>query len=341
MPGNEKRCYSSTEYPLSARGEKQARQLRSWAQERGISLIAASPSERCVKTAELMSDGKIEIITDEALREVSVGRWEGLSFAEIRERWPELYEARGENMSSVAPPGGESFLRASERFDDALKSIMESNDGNIAIVSHSGVIRGWLHHYGGHDEDMFSIPVPCASIASLMCDGNTINRAIAGTRAVLTPGDDEIEEYYRRCKTPEEVIAHCRAVAHGAERIVEQGEISCNRELLRAACLLHDMCRADGKSHPESAAHILTMDAYPALASIVAGHHDLPRRASTETDLLYLSDKLYSGAQRVTIDERFARSRAKCKDEEALKKWSQRYAAVRGIVERYHLEGQL
>ena len=68
MPGNEKRCYSSTEYPLSARGEKQARQLRSWAQERGISLIAASPSERCVKTAELMSGGKIEIITDEALR---------------------------------------------------------------------------------------------------------------------------------------------------------------------------------------------------------------------------------------------------------------------------------
>ena len=113
MPGNEKRCYSSTEYPLSARGEKQARQLRSWAQERGISLIAASPSERCVKTAELMSGGKIEIIADEALREVSVGRWEGLSFAEIRERWPELYEARGENMSSVAPPRGESFLLAS------------------------------------------------------------------------------------------------------------------------------------------------------------------------------------------------------------------------------------
>ena len=91
-------------------------------------------------------------------------------------------------MSSVAPPGGESFLHASERFDDALKSIMESNDGNIAIISHSGVIRGWLHHYGGHDEDMFSIPVPCASIVSLICDGNTINRAIAGTRAVLTPG---------------------------------------------------------------------------------------------------------------------------------------------------------
>ena len=64
VPGNEKRCYSSTEYPLSARGEKQARQLRSWAQERAISLIAASPSERCVKTAELMSGGKIEIIAD-------------------------------------------------------------------------------------------------------------------------------------------------------------------------------------------------------------------------------------------------------------------------------------
>ena len=110
---------------------------------------------------------------------------------------------------------------------------------------------------------------------------------------------------------------------------------------MRAACLLHDMCRTDGKNHPENAAHILTMDAYPALASIVAGHHDLPRRASTETELLYLSDKLYSGTQRVSIDERFERSRAKCRDEEALKKWSQRYAAVRGIVERYHLEGQL
>ena len=169
-------------------------------------------------------------------------------------------------------------------------------------------------------------------------DGDTLLNVTAGMRASRAPSASEIEEYYLRCNTPEDVIAHCRAVADKAGELVEKNGITCNRELLRAACLLHDMCRADGREHPQHAAQILTMDGYPALAGIIARHHDLPARASAETELLYLSDKLVAGTEVVSLEERFSQSRQKCTDDEAKRSWERRRSAADKIVKKYRLE---
>ena len=340
LPDTKKRCYSRTELSLSPRGIEQGRELCTWAATRGIEAVYTSPLGRCRETAELMAGGTLPVHTVNALREVDVGEWEGLTFDEIRERWPTVYAARGNKMSEVAPPGGESFYRAAVRFNDALKDIMSEHKGNLAVVAHSGVIRSWLFHFaelGGGS--MFSIPVPYAGIAALCMDGNTLLNVTAGMRASRAPSASEIEEYYRRCNTPEEVIAHCRAVADKAEELVEKNGITCNRELLRAACLLHDMCRADGREHPQRAAQILTMDGYPALAGIVSAHHDLPNHPSAEMELLYLSDKLVAGTEVVSLEERFSQSRRKCADAEAVKNWERRMRDAVNIVRKYHLEG--
>lgn len=339
LPDTKKRCYSRTELSLSPHGIEQGRELGAWVRTRGIEAVYASPLGRCRETAALMS-GTLPVYTVNALREVDVGEWEGLTFDEIRERWPTLYAARGNKMSEVAPPGGESFYRAAVRFNTALHDIMSEHVGNIAVVAHSGVIRSWLFHYaalGG--SSMFSIPVPYAGIATLCMDGNTLLNVTAGTRASRVPSASEIEEYYRRCGTPEEVIAHCRAVADKAGELVGKNGITCNLELLRAACLLHDMCRADGREHPQRAAQILTMDGYPALAGIISAHHDLPNHPSAEMELLYLSDKLVAGTEVVSLEERFSQSRRKCADAEAVKNWERRMRDAVNIVRKYHLEG--
>lgn len=340
LPDTKKRCYSRTELSLSPRGIEQGKELGAWAATRGIEAVYTSPLGRCRETAALMTSGTIPVHTVDALREVDVGDWEGLTFDEIRERWPTLYAARGNKMSEVAPPGGESFYRAAVRFNTALHDIMGEHVGNIAVVAHSGVIRSWLFHYaalGG--SSMFSIPVPYAGITALCMDGSTLLSATPGTRASQIPTAAEIEEYYRRCNTPEAVIAHCRAVADKAAELTSRDRIVCNRELLHAACLLHDMCRADGRNHPKSAAQILTMDGYPALAGIIARHHDLPVRASAETELLYLSDKLVAGTEVVSFEERFSQSRQKCADAAAAKNWERRMHDAVNIVRKYHLEG--
>ena len=340
LPDTKKRCYSRTELSLSPRGIEQGKELCAWARTRGIEAVYTSPLGRCRETAALIASGTLPVHAVNALREVDVGEWEGLTFDEIRERWPTVYAARGNKMSEVAPPGGESFYRAAVRFNDALQDIMSEHKGNLAVVAHSGVIRSWLLHFaelGGGS--MFSIPVPYSGVATLCLDGNTLLNVTAGTRVSRAPSASEIEEYYRRCNTPAEVIAHCRAVADRAGELVEKNGITCNRELLHAACLLHDMCRTDGRNHPKSVAQILTMDGYPALAGIIVRHHDLPVRASAETELLYLSDKLVAGTEVVSLEERFSQSRQKCADAAAAKNWERRMHDAVNIVRKYHLEG--
>lgn len=339
LPDEKKRCYSRTDFPLSRTGLAQGKALREWAAAQSICAIYTSPSTRCRETAALMSGAALPVHTVNALREVDVGEWEGLTFDEIRKRWPTVYAARGNKMSEVAPPGGESFYRAAVRFNDALQDIMSEHKGNLAVVAHSGVIRSWLFHFAELGSgSMFSIPVPYVGIAALCFDGNTLLNAVAGTRASRAPSASEIEEYYRHCNTPTEVIAHCRAVADKAGELVGKNGITCSRELLRAACLLHDMCRADGREHPQHAAQILTMDGYPALAGIISAHHDLPNHPSAEMELLYLSDKLVAGTQTVPLEERFSESYKKCPDEEAKRSWERRSSAADKIVKKYRLE---
>lgn len=342
LPDEKKRCYSRTDFPLSQTGVTQGKALHEWAATQNIHAIYTSPSTRCRETAELMSNGILPIIPVDALRETGVGDWEGYTFDEIRERWPDIYAARSRMMYQTAPPGGESFRAAAERFDAALHGILSTSAGDIAIVSHSGILRSWLLSYAGlGDGDMFSIPMPCAGITTLHVEGNMLLCVAAGVCAVQTPPSENIREYYRRCGTPDAVIAHCDAVADKAQALAAANQICCDHVLLRTACLLHDMCRTDGRAHPANAAHILTMDGYPALAHIILGHHDLIRPVSAEMELLYLSDKLIAGTETVTLEKRFSESRKKCADDDAMRSWERRLCDAKNIVKKYHLEGQI
>ncbi len=339
LPDTKKRCISRTEFPLSHRGTVQAKELGAWAKVHNIEAVYSSPAERCRETAELMFGNSLPVHIVDSLNEVDVGEWEGLTFDEIRAQWPTVYDARGKRMSEVAPPGGESFFRAASRFNDVLRDVISEHEDNVAVITHAGMIRSWLFRYAKlGDGNMFSIPVPYAGIVTLCMEGGKLLNATVGIRACQVPGDDEIADYYRRCNTPEAVIVHCRAVADKARQLVSENNIPCNEELLHTACLLHDMCRTDGKTHPLNAAHILTMDGYPALAASIAHHHDLPPHPSTETEILYLSDKLVSGTDTVSLDERFSRSYKKCADDVARQSWERRRSEAMRIVKKYHLD---
>jgi probable phosphoglycerate mutase len=76
------------------------------------------------------------------LRERSGGLWEGLTGAEILERFPVSYSAwrRGDD---VAPDGGESSREVADRVVGAVeKAIAELPDGGVLVaVTHGGAAR--------------------------------------------------------------------------------------------------------------------------------------------------------------------------------------------------------
>lgn len=332
---NHRRCISRTDLPLDAPGEAQAQQLSRWFQTHPVHAVYTSPLLRCRQTAQILSRGSIPVHLDNRLCEMSVGEWENLSFDEIRTRWPGLYALRGEHMGTTAPPGGESFLEAGKRLAAFLSSLPDES-GDISIVTHGGILRGWLCpllHI--HPDSILSIPQPFGSITTVQRIDGRFTVSSVGRMPFCIPDSDEIEALYALYGTSADVQAHCRAVADRALRIAQRSTVPADRDLLRSAALLHDLCRASGRDHPQKAAQILTAAGYPLLGDVIACHHDLGEHPCVEAEILYLADKMIQDTHSVSVQSRFEGSLAKCSNAQAVAAWQHRYDAAKALERKY------
>jgi probable phosphoglycerate mutase len=109
-----------SDVPLTDTGVQQAAAAAKRLATAGIGAIVTSPLQRAVQTAgEVAAVTGVPVVTDDGFRETDFGAWEGLTFAEVRERWPSEMTAWLADPA-VAPPGGESFTEVSERVTAAL-----------------------------------------------------------------------------------------------------------------------------------------------------------------------------------------------------------------------------
>ena len=131
--------------PLSDQGAAQAEAVatRLTTVAGGDVVILSSPLRRCVATAEAISralaDAPVRVEPD--LIECDFGEWEGLTFADVRERWPAELDAWLQS-TAVAPPGGESFQAVSERTRAVVSRLLSDYAGQTVIaVSHVSPIK--------------------------------------------------------------------------------------------------------------------------------------------------------------------------------------------------------
>lgn len=106
--------------------------------------IIASPLRRAMQTAEIL-DNKLGVgITQEpALKEINMGKWDGLPFSDIKKHWPEAYEQRGADFVHFRTPMGESFLDVQQRALEVILPMCHTPEP-IILVTHAGVIRTLL-----------------------------------------------------------------------------------------------------------------------------------------------------------------------------------------------------
>lgn len=128
---------------LNHTGIKQAEELSNKVLENKykFSKIYSSPQRRSVKTAEILSKvTNIEYISMEGLEEINLGEWEGLSWEEVKEKYPTEYDEWYINRRYTKPPKGESYQDMVERVLKAIYKIISENCDDVAIVTHSAVI---------------------------------------------------------------------------------------------------------------------------------------------------------------------------------------------------------
>jgi broad specificity phosphatase PhoE len=99
--------------------------------------VFASPLRRARRTAELLFPNQRLTVLD-GLAERDLGDWEGLSWAEVEQGWPELASSASRDWLGTTPPGGEPWDRFVERITLTWHP-MRRAQSPIAIVAHAGV----------------------------------------------------------------------------------------------------------------------------------------------------------------------------------------------------------
>jgi probable phosphoglycerate mutase len=171
---------------LSAVGLRQAEAVAAALAARGtIEEIVSSPLKRTRETAEAVAARlNLDVRIDEGLRETDFGAWEGLTFAEVRERY-------GDDLTAwlaspkVAPPGGESFATVTRRVSATRDKLLATYAGRtVLLVTHVTPVKTLVRlALGAPPESLFRMELSAASLSAVAyyADGNASVRLLNDT----------------------------------------------------------------------------------------------------------------------------------------------------------------
>jgi broad specificity phosphatase PhoE len=127
--------------PLNSTGLAQAVELSVTLLAYDLAAVYSSPLRRALETADVVAASRgLEPQQVDALREVDVGSWSGLTRAEIEERFPEQY-ARWLDYEQ-GWEDGETYDAMAERVISALLELAAAHDGErVLAVTHGGPMR--------------------------------------------------------------------------------------------------------------------------------------------------------------------------------------------------------
>lgn len=136
------RVQGHTDISLSDTGLWQARRLAHALADAGISAVYASDLQRAVQTAHAVAQrAGVQVVTDPDLRERHFGVFEGRTFAEIEQRWPEQALRWRRRDPDFGAEGGETLADFNARSVACATRLAARHPGEtIALVAHGGVM---------------------------------------------------------------------------------------------------------------------------------------------------------------------------------------------------------
>jgi broad specificity phosphatase PhoE len=129
---------------LNETGRRQAAELAAALAREQLAAVYSSPLRRALETAEILAAPHgLEPVTVEALQEVDVGSWQGLTRTELAERAPEQLARWLDGGQGWED--GETYEQMATRVVPALLESAAAHDGGrILAVTHGGPIRAAL-----------------------------------------------------------------------------------------------------------------------------------------------------------------------------------------------------
>ena len=136
------RIQGQLDIPLNERGQQQAELAGQALADEAVDAIYTSDLYRAYSTAlGIAKHHSLSPQTDAELRERGFGVFQGKTFLEIEEKWPDQANLWRKRVPDFAPDGGESLLQFRGRVEAVVTSLCRVNTGNcIVVVAHGGVM---------------------------------------------------------------------------------------------------------------------------------------------------------------------------------------------------------
>jgi probable phosphoglycerate mutase len=138
----DRRFQGHADIPLNTAGLDQVRALAEQLAGESFSVVYTSPLRRASESAKLIAARLgVEVRPSEALMEVDVGAWSGLTVHEVEDRFPEGF-ARWVEWRCAGWLDGETYEQLSQRVVAGIREIAEKHAGErVLAVTHGGPIR--------------------------------------------------------------------------------------------------------------------------------------------------------------------------------------------------------
>ncbi|MBP0454740.1 MULTISPECIES: bifunctional RNase H/acid phosphatase [unclassified Kitasatospora] len=172
---------------LSEKGRWQAERAAEALAARGsVQAVVSSPMRRTRETAEIVAARLgLEVRYEEGLREVDFGAWEGLTFAEVQQHYPDDLNAWLGSPRAKPTGSGESFTTLTHRAGVARDKILARHPGKtVLVVSHVSPIKTLVRlALGAPPDSLYRMELSAASLCAVQyyADGNASVRLLNDT----------------------------------------------------------------------------------------------------------------------------------------------------------------
>ena len=164
---NKKRFfYGKADVSINETGKEQATLLHQLMKGKSISQVYTSQLKRTQETAAIIFPDQ-NPTAYKALNERDFGLWEGRTANEIQAAFPLVWEEWLESPFDVTPSKAEPFQKFKDRVQSIVEEIRETDDDEIAIVGHLGVLRLIYQFLVDPEADFWSIDIPQGTVLLL------------------------------------------------------------------------------------------------------------------------------------------------------------------------------
>ena len=138
-----RRYQGSSNSPLTPFGARQAQALALRLRRVPFRVAVVSPCLRAQATAEAIAgDRELQFVEDARWAETDHGRWEGLTYAEVRARFPREAVERFADPLAGRASGGESLAEVAQRVAEGWLALLRQHPGGrVLVVTHATPIQ--------------------------------------------------------------------------------------------------------------------------------------------------------------------------------------------------------